>query len=69
MKLNPIQILDLQDLAQIEAGKIDKRLANALDGTAQYLLKVDLKRMESAIAILDHMFNVALEEESLAKSN
>ena len=28
MKLNPIQILDLQDLAKIEAGKLDKRIAN-----------------------------------------
>ncbi len=62
--LNPIQILDLQDLAKIEAGKIDKRLANALDNTAKGILSADLKRMESAIAILDEMFNVALEQEN-----
>lgn len=66
--LNAIQILDLQDLAKIEAGKIYKRMQGALDGTGAYLLGVDLKRMESAIEILDDMFNVALEAES-KKSN
>lgn len=65
-KLNAIQILDLQDLAKIEAGKIDKRLAGALDGTGKYLLNVDLKRMESAIEILDEMFNQALKDEAQA---
>lgn len=65
-KLNAIQILDLQDLAKIEAGKIDKRLAGALDGTGKYLLNVDLKRMESAIEILDEMFNQALKDEAKA---
>jgi hypothetical protein len=61
--LNPIQILDLQDLAKIEAGKLDKRIANALDNTAVSLLTADLRRMENAIEILDEMFNIALKEE------
>ena len=61
--LNPVQILDLQDLAKIEAGKLDKRLASAKDLTAKRILLSDLKRMESAIEILDEMFNVALKQE------
>jgi predicted RNase H-like nuclease len=67
-KLNAIQILDLQDLAKIEAGKIEKRMQGALDGTGAYILSVDLKRIENAIEILDSMFEVALREES-QKSN
>ena len=63
--LNPIQILDLQDLAKIEAGKLFKQLENAKDLTARSMFASDLKRMESAIKILDDMFEVALKEEDL----
>ena len=62
-KLNPIQILDLQDLAKSEVSKLINGLEKQKDWRGKEITLREIKRFESAIRILDEMFNVALVEE------
>lgn len=62
-KLNPIQILDLQDLAKSEVSKLINGLEKQKDWRGKEVTLREIKRFESSIAILDQMFNIALEEE------
>jgi hypothetical protein len=62
-KLNPIQILDLQDLAKAEVTKMVNGMAKNKDWRAKEITMREIKRFESAIRILDEMFNIALAEE------
>jgi hypothetical protein len=62
-KLNPIQILDLQDLAKSEVTKLINRLEKQKDWRGKEITLREITRFESAIRILEEMFNVALVEE------
>jgi len=62
-KLNPIQILDLQDLAKSEVSKLINSMEKQKDWRGKEITMREIKRFESSIRILDEMFNVALVEE------
>jgi hypothetical protein len=62
-KLNPIQILDLQDLAKSEVSKLINSMEKQKDWRGKEITMREIKRFESSIRILDEMFNVALIEE------
>jgi hypothetical protein len=62
-KLNPIQILDLQDLAKSEVSKLINSMEKQKDWRGKEITLREIKRFESAIRILEEMFNVALVEE------
>ena len=62
-KLNPIQILDLQDLAKSEVSKLINSMEKQKDWRGKEITMREIKRFEASIRILDEMFNVALVEE------
>ena len=61
--LNPIQILDLQDMAKTEVSKLVNDMGKMKDWRAKEITLRKIKQLESSIRILDDMFNIALEEE------
>ena len=61
--LNPIQILELQDLAKAEVTKLVNGMAKMKDWRAKEITMRKIKQFESSIRILDEIFNVALAEE------
>jgi hypothetical protein len=63
--LNPIQILDLQDLAKAEISKMIDSLGKMKDWRAKEIKLREITRYENTVRILDDMFNVALMEEDL----
>lgn len=69
MKLNPIQILDLQDLAKQETKDLYDKLSNAKCLMSKQIYLSEIKRMESSVAILDEMFTAACEEENFATTD
>lgn len=62
-KLNPIQILDLQDLAKSEVSKLINSMEKMKDWRGKEITLREIKRFENSIRILEEMFNVALVEE------
>jgi len=62
-KLNPIQILDLQDLAKAEVTKLVNGIAKQKDWRAKEVTMREITSFEKSIRILDDMFNIALAEE------
>jgi hypothetical protein len=62
-KLNPIQILDLQDLAKAEINKLINSMEKQKDWRGKEITLREIKRFESSARILEEMFNVALVEE------
>lgn len=69
MKLNPIQILDLQDLAKQETNNLYDKLSKAKCLMSKQIYLSEIKRMESSVAILDAMFSDACEEENFATTD
>lgn len=63
--LNPIQILDLQDLAQAEIKKMIDSMEKMKDWRAKEIKLREITKFENTVRILDEMFNVALMEEDL----
>lgn len=63
MKLNPIQILDLQDLAKAEIQKLYKNLEKQKDWRSKEITIREIARFEKSVKSLDEMFNIALAEE------
>ena len=60
--LNPIQILELQDLAKLEISRLYKTLDKR---NYKPLTFSKIANLEKAVVALDAMFEVALKEEDL----
>jgi radical SAM superfamily enzyme len=64
--LNPIQILELQDLAKAELEKLHKSL-DKRKYTALTFSKIS--NLQKAVITLDQMFDIAVKEEDLIEAN
>lgn len=61
--LNPIQILDLQDLAKAEISKLHNTLEKSKCWRSKEITIREINRFQKTINTLDEMFNIALAEE------
>lgn len=63
-KLNPIQILDLQELARLQVTKLLDTMEKQKDWRAKEVALRAMKSYESSIVTLEEMFKTACREET-----